>query len=177
MYEIDPRKFELTETVVKVNRCAVVVKGGRRFSFSALVVVGNGNGVVGWGFGKAKEVPAAVEKAQKDAKKRLISVPLNDGGTIPHQWQQAFGAAVVRLIPAAPGTGVIAGHAARAVLEAAGVKNVLSKCYGSTNPVNIVKAAYEGLRALRTPQQVAELRGKPFRGASKGGDKKGGEKK
>jgi small subunit ribosomal protein S5 len=138
------------------------MKGGRRFGFSALVVVGNHEGVVGVGFGKANEVPPAVEKAVADAKKRLVRVP-TVGTTIPHATIGAYRSSSVKLIPAAPGTGVIAGQAARSLLEAAGVKDVLTKAYGSTNAVNLVKAAFEGLMKLRTRDQVARLRGVEIR--------------
>ncbi len=155
---VDPDGLTLEDRVVKINRCATVVKGGRRFSFSALVVVGDGHGVVGYGFGKAKEVPLAVEKAVKDGKKRLLRMPLV-GTTLPHQVQGHFGATRVYLSPAAPGTGVTAGPSVRAVLEAAGVKDILTKTYGSTNPVNVVRATMDGLLRLRTREQVGALRG------------------
>ena len=151
----------LEETVVKVNRCSKVVKGGRRFSFSALVVLGNKAGRVGIGFGKAKEVPSAVEKGFKDARKNLKTVPLK-GTTIPHAVTGRFGASRVRLIPAAPGTGIIAGATVRAVVESAGVKDILTKTYGSTNAVNLAKAALEGLTSIRPRDEVASLRGVKF---------------
>jgi small subunit ribosomal protein S5 len=163
--EIDfvaPDSLTLTETVVKVNRSAKVMKGGRRFGFSALVVVGNHEGVVGVGFGKANEVPPAVEKAVADAKKRLVRIPLV-GTTLPHATMGKYRASSVKLMPAAPGTGVIAGMGARAILEAAGVKDVLTKAYGSTNAVNLVKAALDGLMKLRTRDQVARMRGVELR--------------
>lgn len=150
--------LNLSDRVVKINRCATVVKGGRRFSFSALVVVGDGTGVVGYGFGKAKEVPMAVEKAVKDAKKRLVRFPLV-GRTIPHAVVGQYGATRTFLRPAAPGTGVTAGPAVRAVLEAAGVADILTKNYGSTNPVNVVRATMDGLFQLRLQSQVEALRG------------------
>ncbi len=150
------------EAVVKVNRCAKVVKGGRRFSFSALVVVGDRHGTVGIGFGKAKEVPTAVEKAVKDAHKNLVAVGLK-GGTIEHAVQGRFGAAAVRLVPAAPGTGIIAGATVRAVLELAGVRDILSKSQGSRNPVNLVKATLAGLTSVRSLKTVEELRGVTLR--------------
>jgi small subunit ribosomal protein S5 len=159
---VSPDSLTLTETVVKVNRSAKVMKGGRRFSFSALIVVGNHEGVVGLGFGKANEVPPAVEKGVADAKKRLVRVPLI-GTTVPHAVTGVYRSSQVKIIPAAPGTGVIAGQGARAILEAAGVKDVLTKAYGSTNAVNLVKAALDGLMKLRTRDQVARLRGVDLR--------------
>ena len=148
----------LTDQVVKINRCAAVVKGGRRFSFSALVTVGDEAGVVAFGFGKAKDVPGSVEKAVKDARKRLVRVPMVKT-TIPHEVQGRFRASKVLLIPAAPGTGVIAGSAVRAVLEAAGIRDVLTKTYGSTNPINVVKATFDGLAQLRKKRDTERLRG------------------
>jgi len=149
---------EWTESVVAIRRCAAVVKGGRRFSFNALVVVGNGRGQVSWGYGKANEVPPAVEKGVKDAHKQMKSVQLK-GTTIPHAVVGRFGAASVLLMPASPGTGVIAGGAVRAVVEAAGIKDVLTKSFGSTNKLNLVKAAIQGLGQLRTKEEIARLRG------------------
>ena len=148
----------LTDQVVKINRCAAVVKGGRRFSFSALVTVGDEAGVVAFGFGKAKDVPGSVEKAVKDARKRLVRVPMVKT-TITHEVQGRFRASKVLLIPAAPGTGVIAGSAVRAVLEAAGIRDVLTKTYGSTNPINVVKATFDGLAQLRKKRDTERLRG------------------
>jgi small subunit ribosomal protein S5 len=148
----------LEETVVKVNRCAKVVKGGRRFSFSALVILGNKSGRVGVGFGKAKEVPSAVEKAVKDARKNLDEVQLNNN-TIYHSITGRYESTRVRLIPAAPGTGIIAGASVRAVVEAAGIKDLLTKAYGSTNPVNLVKATLAGLTAIRSRKEMEQLRG------------------
>ncbi len=147
-----------TAKVVKINRCATVVKGGKRFSFSAMVVVGDGNGVVGYGFGKANEVPPSVEKAVKDARKHLFRVPLR-GHTLPHDARGRFGASIVQVLPAAPGTGVIAGAAVRAVMESCGVQDVLTKAYGSMNPVNLVKATLEALGQMRTIADVERLRG------------------
>ncbi|MEW6743011.1 MAG: 30S ribosomal protein S5 [Planctomycetota bacterium] len=154
--EDDSVVFE--ESVVRINRCAKVMKGGRRFSFSALVVVGNRAGLVGYGFGKAREVPSSVEKGVKRAKRNLFKVPLQ-GTTIQHAITGRFGASSVRLIPAAPGTGIIAGSAVRAVVELAGIKDVLTKAYGSTNPVNLVKATVAGLKEIRSRDDVAKLRG------------------
>jgi small subunit ribosomal protein S5 len=159
---VSPDPLNLTETVVKVNRSAKVMKGGRRFSFSALIVLGNREGVVGVGFGKANEVPPAVEKGVADAKKRLVRVPLV-GTTVPHPVMGVYRASRVKIMPAAPGTGVIAGQGARAILEAAGVKDVLTKAYGSTNAVNLVKATFDGLMKLRTRDQVARMRGVELR--------------
>jgi small subunit ribosomal protein S5 len=148
----------LENTVVKVFRCAKVVKGGRRFSFAALVVVGDRNGTVGVGYGKANEVPQAVEKGVKEAKKQMFQIALIDG-TLPHPVRGKFGATSITLLPASPGTGVIAGSSARAVLEYAGVKNVLSKVYGSTGAKNVVKATLDGLLKLRNKESVEALRG------------------
>jgi small subunit ribosomal protein S5 len=148
----------LEETVVRIYRCTKVVKGGRRFSFGALVVVGNRSGTVGVGYGKANEVPNAVEKAIKDAKKNLVTISLKDR-TIPHRVLGRFGASKVILIPAKSGTGVIAGSATRAVLELGGIRDVLTKSYGSTSPKNLVKATLEGLLRIRTKEQIEEMRG------------------
>lgn len=147
------------ELLIKVNRCAAVVKGGRRFSFSALVVVGDREGVVGYGFGKARQVPGAVEKANKDGRKHLQRIPLTDVGSIPHEVMGEFCGGRVKLIPASDGTGIIAGASVRAVAEMAGIRNLLSKSYGSTNPINLVKATLDALSKLRTREQVKELRG------------------
>ena len=154
--EREPKEYE--DRVVKINRCAKVVKGGRRFSFSALVVVGNRKGKVGVGFGKANEVPSAVEKAVKDAKKNLTEVSLK-GTTIPHEVHGKFGASHVVLLPASAGTGIIAGASVRAVAELLGVKDILTKSMGSHNPVNLVKATLEGFVSLRRMDEVENIRG------------------
>ncbi len=162
MARIDPSKLTLEERVVQINRVAKVVKGGRRFSFSAVVVVGDGNGHVGAGLGKAGEVPEAIRKGVEDAKKHLIRVPIV-GTTIPHEIRQQYGASTVMLKPASQGTGVIAGGSVRAVVEAAGVRDILSKSLGSTNPVNVVRATLEGLRAMNSAEEISARRGKPVR--------------
>jgi len=149
---------DVEDDVVKINRSAAVVKGGRRFSFSALAVVGNRDGLVGIGYGKAKEVPSAVEKSVKDGRKRLMRV-VREGSTIPHAVEGVFCSSRVRLIPASPGTGVIAGKAVRKVVELAGITDILTKNYGSTNALNVVKATMDALSRLRDAQQVQELRG------------------
>ena len=154
-----PQTDGLQEKLVQVNRVAKVVKGGRIFAFTALTVVGDGNGKVGFGRGKAREVPIAIQKAMESARRNMINVEL-DGDTIQYPVKASHGASKVYMQPASPGTGVIAGGAMRAVLEVAGVHNVLAKCYGSTNPVNVVRATINGLAAMNSPEQVAAKRGK-----------------
>ena len=156
---IDPNGLELTEQVVHINRTTKVVKGGKNLSFSALVVVGDGHGHVGWGSGKSKEVPTAIAKGIERARRNLIRVPL-DGSTIPHPTVGRFGSAQVVLRPAGPGTGVIAGGAVRAVLSACGVGDILTKSLGTRNPNNVVKATIEGLVSLRAASALASARGK-----------------
>ena len=152
------RGGDLIEKDVQIRRCAAVVKGGRRFSFSAIVVVGDGRGRVGWGYGKANEVPPSVETATKDGSRKLVEIALT-GGTIPHTVEGRFGASHVILVPASPGTGVIAGSSVRAVCEACGIHNILTKSFGSTNPANLVKATIAALGSLHSRQDVERLRG------------------
>ena len=156
---IDPSEFELKDTVVSISRVTKVVKGGKNLSFSALVVIGDGHGVVGFGIGKAKEVPSAIKKAIEAAKKVLVRVPMK-GTSIPHPVLGNFGAGSVLLKPAPDGTGIIAGGAVRAVVESAGIHNVLTKSLGSANPHNVVRATFVALSSLRDPAAVARLRGK-----------------
>ncbi len=149
---------ELIDKVVKIRRCAAVVKGGRRFSFAAMVVVGDGQGKVGWGYGKANEVPPSVEKAVKDGTRNMVHVTLK-GTTIPHVVNGHYGAAKVVLLPAGAGTGVIAGAAVRAVCEAVGIKDILTKSFGTSNSINLVKATIGALKELRSQSEVERLRG------------------
>ncbi|MCI9540087.1 MAG: 30S ribosomal protein S5 [Lachnospiraceae bacterium] len=157
---VDASQLELTEKVVSIKRVTKVVKGGRNFRFAALVVVGDGNGHVGAGLGKATEIPEAIRKGKEDAMKKLVTVPVDDNGSIPHDFLGKFGSASVLLKRAPEGTGIIAGGPARSVLELAGIKNVRTKCLGSNNKQNVVLATIKGLSELKTPEQVARLRGK-----------------
>ena len=162
MARIDPNKLALEERVVQINRVAKVVKGGRRFSFSAVIVVGDGAGHVGVGLGKAGEVPEAIRKGVEDAKKHLVRIP-TIGTTIPHEVRMVYAASRVMLKPASQGTGVIAGGSVRAVVEAAGIRDILSKVTGSTNPVNVTRATLEALRDLKSPEELSARRGVPIR--------------
>jgi len=165
--KIDPEGLTLKDKVVYINRVAKVVKGGRRFSFSALVVVGDGEGIVGMGKGKAAEVPEAIRKAVENAKKSLIKFPIKDG-TIPHRVVGKFGSGAVIMNPAQKGTGLIAGGAVRAILEVAGLQDVVAKSLGGHNPFNTARATIEGLRALKDPEVVVRLRGRPEEAESEG---------
>ncbi len=158
MARIDPNKLALEERVVQINRVAKVVKGGRRFSFSAVIVVGDGAGHVGVGLGKAGEVPESIRKGVEDAKKNLIRIPMV-GTTIPHEVRVEYGASSVLLKPASQGTGVIAGGSVRAVVESAGIRDILSKVHGSTNPVNVTRATMEALRSLHSAEELGARRG------------------
>jgi small subunit ribosomal protein S5 len=159
---IDPNKLALEERVVQINRVAKVVKGGRRFSFSAVIVVGDGAGHVGVGLGKAGEVPEAIRKGVEDAKKHIVRIP-TIGTTIPHEVRTVYAASRVMLRPASQGTGVIAGGSVRAVVEAAGIRDILSKVTGSTNPVNVTRATLEALRELKSAEELSARRGVPIR--------------
>ena len=156
---IDASNLELRDNVVSIKRVTKVVKGGRNMRFAALVVVGDGNGHVGAGVGKAAEIPEAIRKGKEDAIKHLVEVPIDENGSVPHDFLGKFGGATVLLKRAPEGTGIIAGGPARSILELAGIKNIRAKCLRSNNPTNVVKATFEGLRSLRTAEEVAKTRG------------------
>jgi small subunit ribosomal protein S5 len=158
LQRVDKNDTNLNDRVIHINRTSMVVKGGRRFSFSALIVVGDGSGNVGYGLGKAKEVPEAIRKGVEKAKKNMISIPIQ-GTTIPYDVMGKYGAGKVLLLPASEGTGVIAGGAVRAILEVAGVSDILSKCLGSNNPHNVVKATIRALQQLKSPEEILARRG------------------
>jgi len=159
-FDVAPNTDGLTEKLIGVNRVSKTVKGGRIFAFSALTVVGDGNGRVGFGTGKAREVPAAIAKAMENARKNMRKVAITENGTLQYPVKASHGAAAVFMQPASDGTGIIAGGAMRAVFEVVGVKNVLAKCIGSSNPINVVRATMDGLTAMASPEQVAAKRGK-----------------
>jgi len=159
-FDVAPNTDGLTEKLIGVNRVSKTVKGGRIFAFSALTVVGDGNGRVGFGTGKAREVPAAIAKAMENARKNMRKISITENGTLQYPVKASHGAAAVFMQPASEGTGIIAGGAMRAVFEVVGVKNVLAKCIGSSNPINVVRATMEGLTAMASPEQVAAKRGK-----------------
>lgn len=159
-FDVAPNTDGLTEKLIGVNRVSKTVKGGRIFAFSALTVVGDGNGRVGFGTGKAREVPAAIAKAMENARKNMRKISITENGTLQYPVKSSHGAASVFMQPASEGTGIIAGGAMRAVFEVVGVKNVLAKCIGSSNPINVVRATMEGLTAMESPEQVAAKRGK-----------------
>ena len=167
MPRIDPNKLTLEERVVQINRVAKVVKGGRRFSFSAMIVVGDGAGHVGVGLGKAGEVPEAIRKGVEDAKKNLIRIPMV-GTTIPHEVRTVYASSTVLLKPASQGTGVIAGGSVRSVVEAAGIRDILSKSMGSNNPVNVVRATHEALKGMSSAEDIGARRGKKLRSVISG---------
>jgi len=155
----EKQRGELSESVVKIKRCSAVVKGGRRFSFAAMVVVGDNKGKAGWGYGKANEVPPSVEKARKEAMRSMVETPLTEEMSIPHKVVGGFGAARVVLVPAGEGTGIIAGSAVRSVCECVGIHNILTKSFGSNNPVPLVKATFAALKQLRPQHEIERLRG------------------
>lgn len=159
MRYVDKQSNELKEKLIKVNRVSKTVKGGRVFSFAALTVVGNANGRVGFGYGKAREVPAAIQKAMEKARRNMISIPLHQGNTLQHVVFGIYTGARIYMQPASEGTGIIAGGAMRAILEVVGIHNVLAKAYGSTNPINVVRATINALKTMKSPEMIAEKRG------------------